>query len=963
VIVRSTILEVYVARCASPTEVRLELVTKQRLFGIVESLAVLRARAGRAGHDAILLAFRDAKLSVLQWEPATNDLAPSSLHYFEGDESLKAGRHAFPRPPLVLTDPRGRCAALIMLRHQLAILPATEAESEAAALGVFNEADIGAGAAVGNSYVDNLGKIGIKDVRDAVFLHGTSEPTLLVLHEGDPTWAGILSTKKDTCSISALSVNMTSKRHPRIWGAQGLPSDAYRVIAAPVGGVLVFTNSSVLYYTQGFQSGVVLHSAALPAKQPLPPLVFDPSREAPGETAAKYARAHVNDLAPQAAAAALSFCDASWAEWNLDCDAARLVWISQTIGLLGLKTGQLVLVELARSAGTWHVRVARAGAAPQPSCMAALTPSIVFIGSVAGDSLLVKCTLELKKDQKTAAIAIHSMTADGTGTPAGEAGQGAEDGAAAKRRRLESADADPVVEGGPGSETAAEAEDADDVDALLYGNVYVDAHGGIASGSKDGAADLRCSLRVLDSFMSIGPARSLAASGAALAGQSPPYLVVCCGVDKGGALAVLRRSVVPDIITEVPLPEVLGTWAIAASGQKTEQPVASYLLLSFPSYTKVLLAGDELQEASDDVEFAVDTSTIAAGVLCDGTRLVQAFPQGLRTLEGTHVSQEMWASELGGAPESTLIAVYIADPYVLLTLSDGTCQVVHAHAETGQLSVLGHVPMPEGQTITAACIFQDTCGWMKRQLHDCLADADADKEETLYFACACFSDSTMALWTLPNLSSQPIWRTVSLVEGSSTLNPLPENAPISPEEASRGACIVELRIESFGSVVESRPDLQGHASVAACAAPVLMALTFDNSLLVYKAFSVSSGQDGRGVASCLRFKRLALDIPPLLPPPLSVPTSATANASGGTPPTVLPRIHRFDGVGEQIPHSGLFVSGESPVWLIAGRGTLYCHPLHVTPGLAITGFTPFNNVNCPHGFITTCSKSMYCTRA
>ena len=31
---------------------------------------------------------------------------------------------------------------------------------------------------------------GIREVRDAVFLHGYTEPVLLLLHEPEPTWAG-----------------------------------------------------------------------------------------------------------------------------------------------------------------------------------------------------------------------------------------------------------------------------------------------------------------------------------------------------------------------------------------------------------------------------------------------------------------------------------------------------------------------------------------------------------------------------------------------------------------------------------------------------------------------------------------------------------------------------------------------------------------------------------------------------
>lgn len=121
-------------------------------------------------------------------------------------------------------------------------------------------------------------------------------------------------------------------------------------------------------------------------------------------------------------------------------------------------------------------------------------------------------------------------------------------------------------------------------------------------------------------------------------GEGPPCLVACGGEGKGGALTVLRRSLVPDVLTEVPLPGLLGAWAVhyrrqqpgaaaaaaagdaaatgdaaaagdAAAGGDAEgaaegegeggRPYHAYLLLSFPGGTKVLAAGEELREVTE----------------------------------------------------------------------------------------------------------------------------------------------------------------------------------------------------------------------------------------------------------------------------------------------------------------------------------------------------------------------------
>ncbi len=59
--------------------------------------------------------------------------------------------------------------------------------------------------------------------------------------------------QKDTCCLTALSLNLSMKRHPRIWAAQHLPYDAHRVIPVPSGGALVLCTHMVLFFTQASQ--------------------------------------------------------------------------------------------------------------------------------------------------------------------------------------------------------------------------------------------------------------------------------------------------------------------------------------------------------------------------------------------------------------------------------------------------------------------------------------------------------------------------------------------------------------------------------------------------------------------------------------------------------------------------------------------------------------------------------------
>ena len=87
-------------------------------------------------------------------------------------------------------------------------------------------------------------------VRDMIFLHKYNEPVLLILHETEPTWAGMARHKHDTMALTALSINTVAQQHPKIWGATRLPSDAHRLVAVPSGGALVLCQNMILYHSQ-----------------------------------------------------------------------------------------------------------------------------------------------------------------------------------------------------------------------------------------------------------------------------------------------------------------------------------------------------------------------------------------------------------------------------------------------------------------------------------------------------------------------------------------------------------------------------------------------------------------------------------------------------------------------------------------------------------------------------------------
>lgn len=343
----------------------------------------------------------------------------------------------------------------------------------------------------------------------------------------------------------------------------------------------------------------------------------------------------------------------------------------------------------------------------------------------------------------------------------------------------------------------------------------------------------------------------------------------------------------------------------------------------------------------------------------------------------------MWASELApppphGAPPgsgggATIVAADICDPFVLLLLSDGSAVLLAADPPTSRLSVdavgpdvAALRPTNAGDRITACSLFADSCGWLASQQPQQQQQQQqlGDRRAGLAYALLCRASGACQLYALP------AWQLVfassdGLAAGAALLLPAPREAGSgggaaaagTADEAEGAAEVVEARLVSFGAVAAGRRDAAAAKANTspACEAPVLLALTADHQLLSYKAFFAppaggSSRGGSSGVGGSLRFRRQRLDLPPLLPP------------APGAEQLRLRRLHCFEGLGEDAPYSGVFVSGQHPHWLVASRGRLLPHPHHLPLGGAasgVAGFAPFHNINCPHGFIVA-SSACFC---
>uniref|UniRef100_A0A2P2M8C1 Uncharacterized protein MANES_06G138300 n=1 Tax=Rhizophora mucronata TaxID=61149 RepID=A0A2P2M8C1_RHIMU len=336
----------------------LELVCHYRLHGNVESMAVLSSGGGDSSkrRDSIILAFKDAKISVLEFDDSIHGLRTSSMHCFEGPEwlHLKRGRESFARGPLMNADPQGRCSGILLYDLQMVILKAAQVGS-----GLVGDDDaLGSGGAISarikSSYVINLRDLDIKHVKDFVFVYDYIEPVVVILHARELTWAGRISWKHHTCKISAFSISTTSKPPTLIWSVVNLPHDAYKLLAvpSPIGGVLVIGANTIHYHRESASCGLALNSYAVSV---------DRSQELPR------------------------------ASFSVELDAASATWLLNDVALLSTKTGELLLLMLVYDGRVVRrLDLSKSKASVLTSGITTMGSSLFFLASRLGDSLLVQ---------------------------------------------------------------------------------------------------------------------------------------------------------------------------------------------------------------------------------------------------------------------------------------------------------------------------------------------------------------------------------------------------------------------------------------------------------------------------------------------------------------------------------------------------------------------------------------------
>ncbi|KAI1901642.1 hypothetical protein AGOR_G00036500 [Albula goreensis] len=927
---------------------KLEQVAAFSLFGNVMSMASVQLVG--ANRDALLLSFKDAKLSVVEYDPGTHDLKTLSLHYFEEPE-LRDGFVQNVHIPIVRVDPENRCAVMLVYGTQLVVLPFRKDTLTDEQEGIVGE---GQKSSFLPSYIIDVRELDEKllNIIDMKFLHGYYEPTLLILYEPNQTWPGRVAVRQDTCSIVAISLNIMQKVHPVIWSLSNLPFDCTQVMAVPkpIGGVVVFAVNSLLYLNQS-----------------VPPYGVSLNSQTNGTTA---------------------FPLRMQEEVKITLDCSQSTFIASDKMVISLKGGEIYVLTLItdgmRSVRAFHFD--KAAASVLTTCMMTMEPGYLFLGSRLGNSLLLKYTEKLQE------------------TPVEEGKEKEkQEEPPNKKKRVDSSN----------NWTAGKAPLLDEVDEIeVYGSEAQSGTqlatysfevcdsilniGPCANASMGEPAFLSEEFQSnpepdLEVVVCSGYGKNGALS--VLQRSIRPQVVTTFELpgchDMWTVISSEKKDVEPPPEGEGDTPEEPPT----EPSLEEDKNKHGFLILSREDSTMILQTGQEIMEL-DTSGFATQGPTVFAGNIGDNKYIIQVSPMGIRLLEG--VTQLHFIPVDLGSP---VVQCAVADPYVVIMTAEGvvTMFVLKSDSYMGKTHRLA-LQKPQLHTqsrVITLCAYRDVSGMFTTEnkvtslakeettarsqsetetiIQDISNTVD-DEEEMLYgdsnplfsptkeepsrSASAMYagkeagsSKAEPTHWCMVvrengvmEIYQLPDWRLVFLVKNfpvgqrvlvDSSSGQSAAQGEVKKEEVTRQGeipLVKEVALVSLG-YRQSRPYLLVHV---------------DQELLIYEAFPYDQQTQSN---LKVRFKKLPHNINfREKKSKLSKKDKKTDGGPGEEGSGFKGRVARFRYFEDISGYSGVFICGPSPHWmLVTPRGAMRLHPMTIDG--PIESFSPFHNINCPKGFL------------
>ncbi|CAL1708463.1 unnamed protein product [Somion occarium] len=231
---------------------RFYFVREHRLHGIVTGIEGVRTISSlEDGLDRLLVSFKDAKIALLEWSTETENLTTVSIHTYERAPQLSALDAPLFRA-LLRSDPLSRCAALLLPKDSIAVLPFYQSQVD---LDVMEQVTQARDMPYSSSFIlDFTADVDerIRHVIDFAFLPGFHSPTIAVLFQPQQTWTGRLKEYKDTVGLFIFTLDLATHNCPIITAVENLPYDSLYLTtcSSTLGGVIITTANSIIHVDQ-----------------------------------------------------------------------------------------------------------------------------------------------------------------------------------------------------------------------------------------------------------------------------------------------------------------------------------------------------------------------------------------------------------------------------------------------------------------------------------------------------------------------------------------------------------------------------------------------------------------------------------------------------------------------------------------------------------------------------------------
>ena len=266
---------------------KLVLIAQFELSGTVTSLARVKILQSQSGGEALLVALRDAKLSLVEWDPERYSVSTISIHYYEREDILSS-----PWEPdlgqcqnYLCVDPSSRCAAFKFGKRHLAILPFhqigddlimddydPDMDGERPEKKPSTSKTAADDATAGESPYDASFVLSLMALDPSLshpihlsFLYEYREPTFGVLYSQVAGSIAMLHERRDNVSYAVYTLDLEQRASTTLLSVNNLPYDLFAVIplSRPIGGALLVGGNEIIHVDQsGKANGVAVNEFA-----------------------------------------------------------------------------------------------------------------------------------------------------------------------------------------------------------------------------------------------------------------------------------------------------------------------------------------------------------------------------------------------------------------------------------------------------------------------------------------------------------------------------------------------------------------------------------------------------------------------------------------------------------------------------------------------------------------------------